>query len=225
MDSDIDVKLIQEGLWDKPPLSGSELNRKLEALKLNSFSCETFDLKRLVNIEQYINRELATVTTKIKSLWDSHIEFAGKPTVIGLNYYKDKRVDADDIKWSRSSSVMLWECDLTPANWTSLLKELSVKQEVRNLCLSNCTVGRQAAASISKMRNIEILDLTNNQIDDWGVLQLSKKLIKMRELLLNTNQIGDDGFIAIVNSFPGLVKLELSKRSEIQKTIWLVHKG
>ena len=105
---------------------------------------------------------------------------------------------------------MFWDCDFPESRWSILLKELSGKQEVSNLCLSNCSIADQAAPCIAKMRNLEVLDLSNNQIGECGMKQLAAKLFKLRELLINTNRVGDDGLTAIADNLTNLVKLEIS---------------
>jgi len=50
LDSDIDLKLVQEGLWKETTMNGSQLGRKLDVLKSIELKTELLDPKRLANI-------------------------------------------------------------------------------------------------------------------------------------------------------------------------------
>lgn len=49
------------------------------------------------------------MVAKIRSLWDPLSADTGKSTLLkGINLYKEKDIDLEDVRWSRSNSVMLW---------------------------------------------------------------------------------------------------------------------
>jgi len=78
---------------------------------------------------------------------------------------------------------------------------------VRNLCFFNCGLTDQAAFSIAKIKNLEVLDLSNNQFGELGAKHLAAKLLKLREMVMNFNRVGDEGIAAISNNLRNLVKL------------------
>ena len=51
INSDIDIKLIKEGIWKATTISSSELNRKLELVRSSTLNTDLYHPKKLVGIE------------------------------------------------------------------------------------------------------------------------------------------------------------------------------
>lgn len=62
------------------------------------------------------------VVGKIKSLWDPNSEAKSRPGAVGLNFYKEKSICLEDIRWSRSGSIMFWDCDIVEPKWSTIIK-------------------------------------------------------------------------------------------------------
>jgi Ran GTPase-activating protein (RanGAP) involved in mRNA processing and transport len=63
---------------------------------------------------------------------------------------------------------------------------------------------------MANMRNLEVLDLSNNRIGEPGTKRLASKLFKLKELMMNFNRVGDEGLETISSNLTHLAKLELS---------------
>ena len=85
------------------------------------------------------------------------------------------------------------------------------KETLTGLNLSYCDISDRGASMISRLRNLESLELDGTQITDQG-LKILARLPRLKVLVLDHTGVTDYG-VGYLSSTPNLVELSLSNTS------------
>jgi Leucine-rich repeat (LRR) protein len=88
------------------------------------------------------------------------------------------------------------DCNIDdPITTESLIKLMGTLKHLKELYMRGNKIGSSGVAGISKLKGLEVLDLSNNGIGDRRARRISRMKLKM--LYLNNNRIGTEGAQAL----------------------------